>query len=59
MKWEVSLPTKDFGISLEKRCCKIGVLPEEEGDVIREYKAMHEENVLSSWLRAEGKTRKK
>ena len=28
-----------------------GVLPEEEGDVITEYQAMHEENFLSSWLR--------
>ena len=32
-------------------------LPKEEGDLIREYKAMHEENCLSSWLRedVEGK----
>ena len=28
-----------------------GALPKEEGDVVREYKAMHEENFLSSWLR--------
>ena len=27
----------------------------EEGDVIREYKAMHEEKFLSSWLREERK----
>ena len=26
-------------------------LPKEEGDSVREYKAMHEENFLSSWLR--------
>ena len=26
-------------------------LPNEEGDVAREYKAMHEENFWSSWLR--------
>ena len=32
-----------------------GGLPEEAGDVIREYKAMHEENFLSSWLREDGK----
>ena len=31
-----------------------GALPKEEGDVIREYKAIHEENVLSSWLREDG-----
>lgn len=34
-----------------------GALPKEEGDVIREYKAIHEENFLDSWLRedVEGK----
>ena len=32
-----------------------GALLQEEGDVIREYKAMHEENFLSSWLTEEGK----
>ena len=28
-----------------------GAVPKEEGDVIRECNAMHEENFLSSWLR--------
>ena len=28
-----------------------GKLPNEEGDAVREYKAMHEENFWSSWLR--------
>ena len=28
-----------------------GALPKEEGDLIRECKAMHEEDFLSSWLR--------
>ena len=46
---------KDCGISLEKRCQDSGALPKEEGDVIRKYKAMHEDNFLSSWLREEGK----
>ena len=32
-----------------------GELPKEEGDVIGEYKAMHDENFLSSWLREDGK----
>ena len=32
-----------------------GALPEDEGDTIREYKAMHEENFLSSWWREDGK----
>ena len=29
-------------------------MPKEEGDVVRAYKAKHEENVLSSWLREDG-----
>ena len=34
-----------------------GVLPKEDGDLLREYQALHEENFLSSWLRedVEGK----
>ena len=28
-----------------------GVLPKEDGNQLREYKAMREENFLSSWLR--------
>ena len=28
-----------------------GALPKEEGDIVREYKAMHEDNLLSTWLR--------
>ena len=32
-----------------------GEWSKEEGDVIRVYKAMHEENFLSSWLREERK----
>ena len=38
-----------------------GALPKEEGDTIRECKAMHEENFLSSWLRdyEEGKRKSK
>ena len=35
-----------------------GALPEEEGDVITQYKAMHEENFLSSWLRKDGEDKK-
>ena len=34
-----------------------GAMPREECDSVREYKTMHEENFLSSWLRedTEGK----
>ena len=34
-----------------------GELPNEEGDVVREYKAMHEENFRSSWLREEERSK--
>ena len=33
-------------------------LSKEEGDVVSEYKAMHEEHVLSSWLREVGEDKK-
>ena len=39
----------------EKVLRRRGALPKEEGDVIREYKAMHEANFLSSSLREDGK----
>ena len=28
-----------------------GALPREGGELVREYEGMHEENLLSSWLR--------
>ena len=34
-----------------------GELPNEEGDVVREFKAMHEEDFWSSWLREDEKER--
>ena len=52
--------TKDYGISKEKMCCRTEeCCLKEEGDVIRKYKAMSEENFLSSRLREMGKARKK
>ena len=41
------LPNLLISEALQER----GALPKEEGDTIRECKAMHEENFLSSWLR--------
>ena len=35
-----------------------GALPKEEGNVIGEHKAMHEENFLSSWLKSKEGGRK-
>ena len=34
-----------------------GALPREEGDAVIQCKAMHEENILSSWLRDDGKSK--
>ena len=34
-------------------------LPKEEGDAVREYKAMREENFLSGWLREDERGKKK
>ena len=42
----------------EKMLQDRGALPNEEGDIVREYKAMHEEHFLSSWLREDVEGRK-
>ena len=42
-----------WNLAREKILQKRGAIPKEECDVIREYNAMHEENFLSSWLRAD------
>ena len=58
LRWRDSWRKKDCGSSPEKMCCRIEKgESKEEGDVIREYKAMHEENFLSSRLRENGKNR--
>ena len=43
-----------WNLAREKILRERGALPKEEGDAVREYMAMHEENVLSSWLREDG-----
>ena len=40
-----------WNLAREKRLQDRGALPREEGDVVRECNALHEENFLSSWLR--------
>ena len=40
-----------WNLAKEKIMKERGELLDEEGDVAREYKAMHEENFWSSWLR--------
>ena len=46
-----------WNLARDKMLQDRGELPKEESDVIREYKAMHEENFQNSWLRedVEGK----
>ena len=49
---------KEFWKIAKKRMLEDrGALPREDGDMLRQYQAMHEENFLGSWLRldAEGK----
>ena len=48
-----------WNLAGEKILRERGTLPKEEGDAIREYKAMHEENFLSSWSREDGRERRK
>ena len=53
-KREDSWHRKAYGTWLERKMLQDGcALPKEERDIVREYKAMHEENFLSSWLREE------
>ena len=49
-----------WNLEKEKIMRDRGELPNEEGDAVREYKAMHEENFWSSWLREDerGKERR-
>ena len=51
LSWEDSWHKKGFwNLARDKRWQEGGAMPEEEGDVIREYNALHEENFLSGWL---------
>ena len=40
-----------WNVAREKMLQDRGALLEEEGDVVREYKAMHEQNFWCNWLR--------
>ena len=44
-----------WNLAREKKLKERGELPKEEGDAVREYKAMHEEIFLSSWLREDAR----
>ena len=45
-----------WNLAKEKIMMEEGELPNEEGDVVKEYKAMHEEDFWSSWLREDERT---
>ena len=47
-----------WNLAREKRLQDRGAFPREEGDVIRECNAMHEENFRNSWLREGGEDKK-
>ena len=40
-----------WNVAREKMLEDRGALPKEDGDLLRKYKAMHEDNFLSGWLR--------
>ena len=40
-----------WNVAREKMLQDRGALPTEGGDIVRGYKAVHEEKILSSWLR--------
>ena len=50
---QMSLRWEGLWISPERRCCRTEVhcQRKKETYIVREYKAMHEGNFLSSWLR--------
>ena len=47
-----------WDLAREKMLQDRGALSKEEGDVVREHKAMHEEKILSSWLKEVGQDKK-
>ena len=46
-----------WNLAKEKTMKERGELPNEEGDIVRESKAMHEEDFWSSWLREDEKSK--
>ena len=46
-----------WDLATEKIMKERGELPDAEGDVVREYKAMHEEDFWSTWLREDEKSK--
>ena len=55
-KWKGFYGAKRIVESRERRIIRErGALPKEEGDAIGEHKAVHEENLLSSWIREDGR----
>ena len=44
-----------WNLAKEKIMKERGELPDQEGDAVRKYRTMHEENFWSSWLREDEK----
>ena len=44
-----------WNLAREKILRERAEVPKEEGDAVREYKAVNEEKILSSWLREDGR----
>ena len=59
MEGFVAQKKKLWNLAWEKVLQERGALPKEEGDIVREYMAMNEQNFLGSWLREEGKVQGK
>ena len=52
MIWKVSWRKKGlWNLAREKILRETEALPKEEGDAVRKYQAMNEENSFSSWVR--------
>ena len=58
LRWEDSWHKRSMESRKTKMLQDRGELPKEEGGVIGEKKAMHEDNFLSSWLREDGEDKK-
>ena len=48
-----------WNLARQKLLRERGVMPKEEVDAVRKYKAMHDEKFLGSWLREDGREKKK
>ena len=55
---EITAQKGQCNLAREKMLQERGAVPMEESDIVREYKALHEEHFLSSWLKEVGQDEK-